>query len=307
MPSKDIELIYFITASEVLLSDLNNSIKQNETYSDIFTSFSANIKTLIDTIRIPYELSISKTKLDLYKNIITKERILNTPLVTETNVDEKKHNDRITHLATKKFFETIEKKETKEWAKTQIESFLIDCYESSKDLQIAISESLNLACINTWACFEVFCRDFCQLAINKKPDLIDVIRKNSILKDKFNTKNISIEILKEYNYNISNNLGEILIPENDFSNLSILKETLCCIVKDKQLNKLLNSPDLYYLNQKRHLLVHKKGIIDDYFIKNTIHQGNLGSKLSIKPEDLKNDLRLIIDIAIELTKHISQK
>lgn len=282
-------------------------------YQEIFKIFKGNIKAVASILLIPQEISSTRTKLYLFDKILTEELIRNTPLVPLSEKEEMRFEEerevgikKAAETANKRFFEETYTKEGVKnfWDITF--NFLGDCYDSSSDLKIALSELLNQAVVLTWSAFEVLSRDLIKTYLNNNPELVTDILSSSDLKNKFNLKAISIETLSEYSFDISKNMGEIVIMKNDLSNYGILKEMYCSIFSNENISKAAKSSNLYYLNQKRHLFVHKRGIVDKHFLDSTSCKEKKGSKLNVTPQEVLKDLNMTLKIGEiiieELTK-----
>jgi len=293
-------------------------------YKNLFKSFRDNIRAVISILLLPQEISSSRTKLYLFDNILTQETIKNTPIVPiYFSEDEKKKEeerfDREQIEGKKKAIKTakerfFEETYTKEGAKKYWDitfSFLGSCYETSDHLKIAIAELLNQGEVLIWGALEVLSRELIKTFLNKNPSLVTEILTNTKLKSKFNIKAIPIEILSDFSFDISKKMGEIVIMNNDLSNYSILQEMYRSIFKNARITRTIKSKDIYYLNQIRHLIVHRRGIIDQQFLDSTECKSKVGEKIILKPKEVIDDLSTVLKtgqiIMEELIKAANKK
>ncbi|MEX2485947.1 MAG: hypothetical protein WED10_15350 [Brumimicrobium sp.] len=142
-----------------------------------------------------------------------------------------------------------------------------------------------------WTSFEVLARDL----------VIEVLNRHS---DKFkylDVKSIPTDILEKYDYNIKDHLGEIYAEQRDWSNLKKIQESIKKIWPEKDdLHIELKDKILYKINQRRHLIVHKKGLVDDQYNRSTSDNYVIGKEIPIKPKDLKDGLETIKEIGQKL-------
>jgi hypothetical protein len=63
---------------------------------------------------------------------------------------------------------------------------------------------------------------------------------------------------------------------------------------------VLDTPDLYLLNKRRNLIVHRRSIVDIQYKNSTSDSLNVGDELYIKPDDLDRYLAVVRDAGKEL-------
>jgi hypothetical protein len=65
---------------------------------------------------------------------------------------------------------------------------------------------------------------------------------------------------------------------------------------------LLTSDSLWLLNQQRHLIAHRRGIVDEDYIKNTGAKLSVGEHLYVSPEEFEENASKALSIGKELLK-----
>jgi len=63
-----------------------------------------------------------------------------------------------------------------------------------------------------------------------------------------------------------------------------------------ELLTLIRGSELWELNQRRNLILHRRSIVDDLYIKNTGDLLPIGSELMIPPQQVQNQLELVVQI-----------
>ena len=100
-------------------------------------------------------------------------------------------------------------------------------------------------------------------------------------------------------------MGDVLTGYIDFSNLDALREIVSALpMQDQELKQLVRKKDLWLLNQRRHLLVHRAGYVDARYQKSTGEKVPIGSKLRITPEELRQYLVLVRDMAVRVIESL---
>lgn len=166
----------------------------------------------------------------------------------------------------------------------------------------------------TWCSFEVCMKDLWETALNIGNKLVvKTTLKNIINVDKISNfygiqgKYINLEYLAQYNYNVSNKLGSVLVNKFDFSSVYGIKDAyLCAFPRSATIKEALENKELAQLEARRHIIVHKAGVVDDAFCKKTgISKTRIGNKLELSDEELSNFGNVVIDIVIQLIKAVS--
>jgi hypothetical protein len=101
----------------------------------------------------------------------------------------------------------------------------------------------------------------------------------------------------------------ILFPKN--TSISNQRPKLSCgfdsvlgvfdvVIPNSELREALQQPSLWNLNQQRNLIVHRGGIVDHNYLKNTGEKVEVGTPLRVRPAALKSGLRLVRDVGTKL-------
>ncbi len=96
-------------------------------------------------------------------------------------------------------------------------------------------------------------------------------------------------------------MGNVLIELHDLSDLPTIKDVFGTLFPHTApLRKALDEGDLWILNQRRHLLVHRRGIVDDEYLDNTKESVAIGSLLSVSPKEIENYFHVVRDAGEEI-------
>jgi hypothetical protein len=95
----------------------------------------------------------------------------------------------------------------------------------------------------------VFVTDLAVELLNARPALTERLQSCR----KFRLPDISIEILKENNFNLSRSMGSIYFESQRLDALPVIQELYLLLFDDDELSKQLKSKTLWTIAQKRHL------------------------------------------------------
>lgn len=166
----------------------------------------------------------------------------------------------------------------------------------------------------TWCSFEVCMKDLWETSLNIGNKLVMKTTLSNINNiDRINNfsgiqgKSINLDYLAQYNYNVANKLGSILVNKFDFSSVYGIKDAyLCAFPRSATIKKALENKELVQLEARRHIIVHKAGVIDDTFCKKTnVNKKLTGNKLGLSDEELSEFGNVAIDTVIQVIKAVS--
>lgn len=310
------------TDSELVNNFGSFHLDDDPAMKNVFLNFKTNITSVISVASIPFEMATTWTKLETYKGFFRGEMILSTPIrlgeeeykgMSEKEIEAKKKLERIQQAekvreTTMALFQNeISSMEGVRRFYINTFNFISDCSRGDGVFVSSARNLINQATLLTWSAFEVLFRDFFIVFYNSNFNKIESILKDNSLKQRFNIKNIPFEKLMEYNFDLSQNMGDVLIENYDFSNLEVIRTVAAVMFDDENLIKMFKNDVLWELYQRRNLIVHRGGISDKKYLEKTADDLGLGEKLYISPTELLNYLILIKQTGIAMFKAHSAK
>jgi len=98
----------------------------------------------------------------------------------------------------------------------------------------------------------------------------------------------------------------VLVGQQDFSDLPTIKAVYAVLYPvSSDLSKALAHRDLWMLYQRRHLIVHRRGIIDQAYLNATGEVHAIGSRLKISPRDFEAAFRVVVSASTALIRSLS--
>lgn len=146
--------------------------------------------------------------------------------------------------------------------------FLLTLHKQSA-VHSAAKELLGQGTVLLWGAFESLSRDLFVLLVNSDPMIGKLLLDSPEGRRVFQLKALELDTLAAYGFNVSRSLGTILVSRQDLSDLGSIKSVYGLIFpSDEEVRDALSSRDLWMLAQRRHLLVHNRGIADMRYIDN---------------------------------------
>jgi len=145
-----------------------------------------------------------------------------------TDPDDPLHDEERTSLVRSKVAERLA---TPEGSKEAAKKVLAELERSleSQPYRVSAAEILRQAIVLTWASFEVLSSDTWVLLLNSRPNLFSDLLQNERTKKWLQPKEL-ISILKDYNFDISRNMGDIVMRWNRLDNLIAIREAFEAIL-----------------------------------------------------------------------------
>lgn len=177
---------------------------------------------------------------------------------------------------------------------------------SSKHLKPSphLQRLMHQACLLVWSAIEIFSKEIFIYALNDNPSLYNKITKSPYLKDRFAVGNARwAELLEQHDYNLVGKLGTVVAADKDFSSPKLIRELFPIIFDEPNLigfpEGIFNSEALMKLGQRRHLIAHKCGIVDDDYLKKSGDTTQkIGQMLNLRGRDIAEALAATASFAI---------
>ncbi len=263
-------------------------------------SFAKNLSSVISTTSLPFWMGMASVsqKRFLQIHLAEKIRALN-------------HADKDGHIpewARAQAYEIAKKRAQEEslddtHKDTTIEELFADLIMllSDPNFNTASREVLRQGAVLTWSSIEVLATDLFISLLNTKPELVNILFKNDRVRKWFDIRGVSLEILETHGFDVSKKMGDILIEHYSIDTLPAIKTIFSILSLGRaDLITALDNPDLYLLNKRRHLIVHRRSIVDLQYKNSTSDSLNVGDELYIKPDDLDRYLTVVREAGKEL-------
>jgi hypothetical protein len=293
---------FFIPMDEaVFFANLDESTEQCDSlFTDIAKSFRRNLEAVMLTVCVPFHLTAAGVQRSRFQQIHIAERI------RADDESEEEANETALAIATDRFSREQQLPETVRHLASQVLESL-DENLNQEDFARASAELLRQGTVSVWAAFEVLVQDLVATLLNAKPDVAVGLLTHERTKGLFQLKALPLDTLAAYNFNVSESLGSILLRHRTVDTVPVMKAVFRVLLPEgDKLKELLEQKDLWILNQRRHLLVHRRGIVDADYTEKTGDALAIGTELIISPSDLEHSLTLVAEVGVELINETSR-
>jgi hypothetical protein len=151
-----------------------------------------------------------------------------------------------------------------------------------------------------FSALEMLSRDLFESVLNTNPTKLKNIMCEPTARQRLQSK-FTLDELATHSFDLSSSLGTLLSSQQDFSDLRTIKATILpALNADAALAAALGDKTLWVLCQQRHLIVHRRGVIDSRYLEATGEQLPIGSRLSVSPSQLESQLEAVVSTGTAL-------
>jgi hypothetical protein len=274
----------------------------HEPYRSAGQAFAHNLRAVIATRTLPFTFAAANSDELYYQRMFLAARIRARSIAPEAGeLDdstslERRRDEHAQKVARAKFVEFHESTEGMALCTKDVSERLMVAVRTD-GIGGAFEELLLQGLVLTWSAFEVLARDFFVCYMNDVPSAVEVLLADTACKKRFDTGKVPLEVLSEHGYDLSKKMGTVLAAQNDLGDFVTIKVVFLALFgSNPTLRTCIEDRRLWNIAQRRHLIVHRRAIVDADFLKSTNEQLQLGSKLRVSPHDLEDSLGAIRDV-----------
>lgn len=260
----------------------------------VSSAFADSLDAIHAFATVPYRLGLAQVNHRHFDRFHIAERIRVKPLVHEPvpNEEEQRRLDAIAFdRARSRFSEFAESDEGKTVRTKALSEVLFDSNQPAHGAR----ELLLQACVAVWSALETLFRDSLVLSLNRRPELAARLLEHPQAKKHFEIPRFTHQDLLAVKFNLSSTIGDILVSSRDLSDIRVIRIACSALFAEGRVNSLLGADDLWRLNQFRHLVVHRSGIVDARFREATGSDIPVGIPVQVEPEVVERYWRLVAD------------
>ncbi len=267
-------------------------------------AFRHNLEAVIITASIPELFAIESAKQSRFTRILVSEQLAAREYLDGTDAGKEKAMKVAVRNARKKIRKEIITEKGGRFINESAMHFLFALVDHDKIVK-AGEELLRQATVLIWSALEILARDIFLSAVNSNPHHVISLMSNANTQKILQLRNMDLEILAEHNFNVSGCMGQIILRHHDMSTIASIREIYNAMYPTNlELRDALATKYLWILNQRRHLIVHNRAIVDAKYKKNTGEDLEIGSILSVTPKEVEKYLTVVRDVGIAIIKTI---
>lgn len=158
-----------------------------------------------------------------------------------------------------------------------------------------------------WSAFEVLSRDLFIMLLNANPGWTNRLLDQQTTRKRFAVDKLDWHTLSAHSFDLSSSMGILLSQKADLDDIQTIRETYAALFPDTaELNQRLSDERLWFLFQKRNLIVHRRGLVDQHYLDRTGDQIPLGQQLSVSPADIESFLNAALAAGEALIRRAAQ-
>jgi hypothetical protein len=266
----------------------------------------SNIKAVVQTVSIPFQMTATNVQRRRFQMLHAGERIraLNHQ-DSKGVVPEWAHNSALAKAHEKLSSELSSPDAVNRFAKEVLEDLSLEI--TDEEMRCAAAELLRQGVVLAWSALEVFARDIFVTLTNTKPSLALTLTSDEGCKRLFHVKGIPFEEMAQYNFNLSESMGSFLVSYHPVDSIPAMKTVFQAILPNGgEVNIALSESQLWLLFQRRHLIVHRRGIVDSAYVSNTGEDIRIGAQIAVSPVELEGYIKHVNSVGIAVAKGVIQ-
>jgi hypothetical protein len=267
-------------------------------FSGLAAAFEQNVSAVIATMGIPVTLASAAAKGSHWQRIHSAERIralkLEAVLGENEGTLEARRKANAQKIASEKMREFVTSRDGRDKIAADACGFLLEALNSS-NLSAAAAELLLQGTVLTWSALEILCRDLFEAILNADPKRALTVMQEPTAKQRLQSK-FTLEELAASGFDLSSSLGSLLSAQQDFSDIRTIKAVMLPAIKsDSAVEAVLGEKNLWVLCQQRHLIVHRRGVVDARYLEATGEARQIGERLAVTPSELESQIEGVVN------------
>ncbi|MBC7683902.1 MAG: hypothetical protein H7176_01585 [Bdellovibrionales bacterium] len=263
-------------------------------FEGIAEAFVSNVQGLVSTVAIPYSLAHASSHDRHHQRLHSAARIRALMLEQKPGESEEEHRERgdavARDAAGKQMNDFLASPDGFDTIARDTCSFLLRGLNDAAFAD-ASRELLLQGVVLCWSAFEVIARDVFVATLNMRPGLTERLLADPVAKRRFELSKIPLETISAHGFDLSKRMGTLLAEQQDLSDLKSIKAVYEALFPEAvAVATALADPDLRLLAERRHLIVHKRGMVDLNFYQKTGGVNVVGERLIVTPDDLERHI-----------------
>jgi len=271
------------------------------------SGFKEHLKSVLLVGSIPFQLTQSAVINGRFDKIHMAERIRTLKRPTPMNQgDEYELNRQAHRIAVERINEEMHNPDIINAHSKEILKIL-DSHLSLYDFKLSADELLRQLLIMIWGALETLINDSIRIVLNERPELISSIisvKENRLIL--FGNNNL-LQALQKNGFDISNVMGDVFCDSIKLDSVVKIRECIKLLLDDDSLNAVMKSDRIWLVAQQRHLIVHRRGIIDQGYLDNTSDKAQIGERIAFTSTYIEEITALVRDVGVAFIRSCISK
>lgn len=264
-------------------------------------AFEDSLRSVLRTLSIPFQYTVAQVESLHHQRFVMAERIRALPLPGEDETQEERNAraQRAIETARTKYSQ-FAAGDGREVIPGEVLSRLAEIKDNTESLAAA-RELMRQGVVLVWSAFEVLARDLFVEVLNRQPARVETLLASPANRKRFGIEKLDWGTLASFGFDISRNLGTILAERADLDDMRAIKDAYGAMFNTNgEASSSLADPRLWLLFQRRCLIVHRRGIVDQQYLEKTGEALAVGSQLWPAPKDIEAYLEAVLAAGTKL-------
>ncbi|WP_421865783.1 hypothetical protein [Parvibaculum sp.] len=267
-------------------------------------AFKSNLNSAILVGSIPYTLTLSAVFEESYSRHSSAERIKSLMSDYPRHSSEDESRAYVHEQIMKGVHEEFGGEEGRlKQAKRILQS--LSSHMQDEGFLLSSNELLRQVLVMTWGAFETLTNDLIRCLLNFRPDISRVLFDSLHFREVLGNRRNFLDLLARYNFDLSVSIGDIFCDEAKLDSLEKIRDVVQHLFPSGKLLQAVGDARLWRIAQQRHLIVHRRGIVDQKYLMRTGDTEKLGALISFDSGYIGECLWLVRDVGLAFADEAS--
>ncbi len=301
---------FFPQNRETFLQQLDQAVAgAPQAVVSLADSFKSNLGAVLSTLSMPVQMAEAHIWMSRFMQIHSRERrrAVNIDRLVDAFRGKRKYDgltdeeEQAALKSAERIMTEVERTPERAEARGRSVRHLLGTLVSEDEIECGARELMRQGVVLVWSAFEVLAQDLFVTVVNKSPGLAVRLSEVEATKQYFRQKAFSVETLSKYDYDLSQRMGVVLSEFVRLDDIRTMKSVFGVLFPNVSiLNTALAPRELWILNQRRNLILHRRSVVDSEYISKTEEQVSVGSELIVTPDETRRYMEVTRDAGIAL-------
>ena len=251
----------------------------------------AGLKSVVSAATMPFQLAINSVHQRRFDRFLSAEQIRSLAHASPSGELSEDLERKAAERARSKMAEFLASGAGRDFVRDAVVEEL-DRSLASQVVSDAAKELMIQALVSTWAVFEHFVSEFIVDRVNANPHLAKPVLAAPELKAFFGKQAVDFQVIDQHGYDLTRSMGSIIFRNQRLDSLAVVRSVFAAMFDGGEVQKALGK-ELWLLNQRRHLLVHRRGLVDREYLDRTGDDAEPGQRLVVTSKDVERYLMAV--------------
>lgn len=256
-------------------------------------AFRANLSSAIRVGNVPYQLTHSSVLDQRFNQILTAERIRTLKIVPPgASLDAELEKKAFLKANGTMEAELKDQDVLHRHAKQTLR--VLDQHLKDPNFRSSAHELLRQVLVMSWGAFEILVNDTLRLLMNERPDLIKAFAESKLHRELLSSRTL-LDALEGNGFNLSSVMGDVVCNLMKLDSLEKIRDAIRLSLADSSVDAMLKDERLWRLSQQRHLIVHRRGLVDARYLDRTGDDATIGEHINFDANYVEESLAMVRD------------